>query len=377
MLEIKNIAIIVPFHKDKKMLELSLHTLSLSLKHQLPEILIIANNEDASEIDISLDSHMFQIYKIHKDIFWPGAINYGAQMTDKKYLIFCDPDVFYLHGWLDEMIQCFNEKESVGAVGAKLINPLSNRIMDFGMGYNYCNTIHISKGLPFDHPFTQADRKVQAACGAVMLTSHELFETVGGIDTSMPYIYCDNDYSIKISERGYNTWVAAKALVYHKGNTDSNNSKYQKYTYLREDSKALFYAKNINKRKVDLDYWLRCSWEYHLNNTNNKQKNYCLFDFCTLPDHEDYVKSIIDLGIRIVEKRRIVLPGRDMSTINLCNYIESQMINSTLPFLYFIDDFTSLTHNKLWMSVRDISRDLIMDRQCNILSMTEVCKIVT
>lgn len=376
MIELKDIAIIVPFHKDKKMLELSLHTLSISLKHQMPEILIIANNEDVTEIDLNLDNHIFQIYKIEQDIFWPGAINYGAQMTDRKYLIFCDPDIFYLPSWLNELILCYNKDDYVGAVSAKLINPLDNRIMDFGMGYNYFNAIHISKGLPFDHPLAQPDRKVQAACGALMLTSHDLFDAVDGIDTSMPYIYCDNDYSIKIAEQGYDTWVAAKALAYHKGNTDSNNSKYQKYAYLREDSKASFYAKNIYKRTVDLDYWLQYSWEYYLDNTNNKQKNYCLFDFCTLPDHECYVEILKELGVHIVENRRVILPVRDITTINLCNYIDCRMINSALPFIYFVDDFTSLIHNKLWLSVRDISKDLIVDRQCNILNMIEACKMM-
>lgn len=48
------------------------------------------------------------------------------------------------------------------------------------------------------------------------------------------------------------------------------------------------------------------------------------------------------------------------------------MITSKLPFVYFVDDFTSLFYNKLWLSIRDASNDLIVDRQCNILSMKEI-----
>lgn len=372
MIDIKDIAIIIPFHKNKNMLNLSLKTLIKTFQSQIPEILVIANNNNANEIDISLDSNMFQLYKIQEDIFWPGAINYGANMTDKKYLIFCDPDVFYRPRWLEELIHCYKNHDSVGAVSAKLINPLNNRIMDFGMGYNYFNTIHISKGLPYNHPFTLSDRKVQAACGAVFLTSHALFETVGGIDTSMPYIYCDNDYSIKIREQGYTTWVAANSLAYHKGNTDTNNSKYQNYSYLREDSKAAFYAKNHIKRTVDLEYWLFTSWECYLKETSRKATNYCLFDFCTIPDHGNYVKILKNIGLHIIEEKRIVLPMRDADIINLCNYINPQMITSNLAFVYFVDDFTSLFYNKMWFSIRDISKDLIIDRHCNILNISEI-----
>lgn len=377
MINIEDIAIIIPFHKDKNMLELSLQTLANTLSSCRPDILIIANNLDPDKIDIKPDSNLFQLHKIEKDIFWPGAINYGADMTDKKYLLFCDPDIFYIPYWLEELITCYDKNDLVGAVSAKLINPLNNQIMDFGMGYNRFNTIHISKGLPVHHPFTQTDRKVQGACGAVLLTSHDLFDSVEGIDTSMPYIYCDNDYSIKINEKGYTTWVAAKSIVYHKGNTDPNNSKYQKYSYLREDSKAAFYAKNQDKRKIDLSYWLQYTWEWYMKNTNNKQNNYCLFDFCTLPDHHCYVKELMNLGLRIIEEKRIVLPMRDISIINLCNYISPQMITSKLPFIYFVDDFTSLSCNELWFSIRDISNDLIVDRHCNILNMTEFIDILS
>lgn len=376
MLDIKDIAIIIPFHKNKNMLKLSLNTLVKTLQSEVPEILIIANNVNEKEIDFSLDSNLFQLYKIEQDIFWPGAINYGAKMTDKNYLLFCDPDIFYQPNWLEELIYCYQNHDSVGAVSAKLINPLNNRIMDFGMGYNYFNTIHISKGLPFNHPFTQSDRKVQAACGAVFLTSHTLFDAVGGIDTSMPYIYCDNDYSIKISEQGYNTWVAANSFTYHKGNTDINNSKYQNYSYLREDSKAAFYAKNHAKRKIDLEFWLYSAWEWYLKNTNNKVTNYCLFDCCTLPDHENYIDILKCLGLHIIEEKRIVLPMRDTGIINLCNYINPQMISSKLSFIYFVDDFTSLFYNKMWFSIRDVSNDLIIDRHCNILSASEISNII-
>lgn len=376
MLDIKNIALIIPFHKNKNMLNLSLKTLMNTLQSQIPEIVIIANNTNANEIDVSLDSKVFQLYKINEDLFWPGAINYGVKMTDKNYLIFCDPDIFYQPNWLEELIYCYKSHDSVGAVSAKLINPLNNRIMDFGMGYNYFNTIHISKGLPYNHPFTLSDRKVQAACGAVFLTSHALFEDVGGIDTSMPYIYCDNDYSIKIAEKGYTTWVAANSLAYHKGNTDTNNSKYQNYSYLREDSKASFYAKNHTKRTVDLEYWLYAAWEWYLKNTDDKTTNYCLFDFCTLPDHSEYTSILKSLGLRIIEEKRIVLSMRDINILNLCNYINPQMIVSKLPFIYFVDDFTSLFYNKMWFSIRDVSRDLIIDRHCNIMSAFEISNII-
>ncbi len=368
-----DIAIIIPFHKNIEMLRLSLYTLETTLTETRPQIIIVANNNDQTEIELSdKEFEKYDIYRIAENLFWPGAVNYGAQHTDKKYLLFCDPDLFYTENWLEFLIESYNEHEKIGVLSAKIINPLTNRIMDFGMGYNNYNTIHIGKELPYNHPSTLTDRKVQAACGAVFLTPHELFDRVNGIDPSMPYIYCDNDYSVKIAELGYETWVAAKSIVYHKGNTDINNSKYENFKYLREDSKAAFYSKNKLKIKVDI---AECFMYIHNWNRRKRARfeyGYYLYNFCTLLDSENYIHSFPSLGMNIVNQKNITLPQRDMPQINLCDYISSRMLYSRMPFIYFVDTFTSLYNNDLYFSLRDISKDIVVDRQCNIVFLSEI-----
>lgn len=375
MTNTNDITIIIPFHKDAQMLSLSLRTLEDTLGDKKPEVIIVGNNSNYSEIDISLDSQKYKLYKIDRNLFWPGAINFGAAHASCKNLLFCDPDIFYMNNWLDELLKVSSEKENIGVVSSKLVNPLNNRIMDFGMGYNQYNTIHITKGLHYNHPLCQSNRKVQAACGGILYTTHDLFEKVNGIDTTMPYIYCDNDYSIKVAEYGLETWVASKSVVYHKGNTDTKNSKYQNFSYLREDSKAAFYAKNYAKRKVDTSEWLKNTWIWYLKNENNKQSNYYLFNFCTLPDADEYIDIFTQtLGLHILNNTTVILSQRDTQIINLCNHISPVMLSSRIPFLYFVDDFTSLLYNKLWFALRDVSKDLVIDRHCNILNMSELQK---
>ena len=367
------IAIIIPFHKNKNMLKLSLHTLEDTLGDIRPQIIIVANNNNSEEISLDdMEFSRYEIFRVAKNLFWPGAINYGAQCTKKKYLLFCDPDLFYVTNWLDNLIESYNSHENIGVLSAKIINPLTNRIMDFGMGYNSYNTIHISKELPFNHPATLADRKVQAACGAVFLTSHELFDKVHGIDPTMPYIYCDNDYSVKISEYGYETWVCANSIVYHKGNTDQNNSKYQNFKYLREDSKAAFYSKNLGKIKIDISYCFSYIHKWIMDNNINMEYGYYLYNFCTLLDTEEYIKLFPSLGLKIINQRNITLPQRDIQQINLCDYIPSKMIYSKMPLLYFVDSFTSLCNNNLFFHLRDVSKDVVIDRQCNILLLSQL-----
>lgn len=368
-----NITIIIPFHKNIDMLRLSLCTLKSSIQGKEPHTMVVANNVNPAEINLSEDEFTeYDVYKITDNLFWSGAINFGACHTNKEYLLCCDPDIFYVEKWLDYLLDCYNQHENVGVVSAKIINPLNNRIMDCGMGYNHFNTIHIGKDLPFNHPTTSTDRKVQAACGAVFLTSHALFKKVNGIDTSMPYIYCDNDYSVKIAELGYETWIAAKSIVYHKGNTDAHNSKYENFKYLREDSKAAFYAKNQNKIKIDIFECFSYMYNWLRNIDFRFQYGYYLYNFCTLLDSEDYIKLFPSMGITIVNQKNITLTQRDMIQINLCDYIPARMIYSNMPFVYFVDSFLSLYNNGLYFHIRNISNDIVVDRQCNILPLSSI-----
>lgn len=368
----ENVAIIIPFHKNIEMLRLSLTTLENTMGEKQPQTIIIGNNNNIRELELEDDFEKYDIYRINENLFWPGAVNYGSHCTDKEYLLFCDPDLFYTENWLENLMECFNQHEKVGVLSAKIINPLNNRIMDFGMGYNHFNTIHINKGLPYNHPAVLTDRKVQAACGAVFLTPHNLFDKVNGIDTSMPYIYCDNDYSVKIADLGYETWVSGKSIVYHKGNTDKHNSKYEKFKYLREDSKAAFYAKNQSKIQIDI---LECFMYVHnwIKSTGFCfQYGYYLYNFCTLLDSKEYINIFPSLGMTIVNQKNITLAERDVSHINLCDYIPTRMIYSNMPFIYFVDDFTSLYYNDLYFRIRDVSKDIAIDRQCNIVCVSEI-----
>ena len=177
---------------------------------------------------------------------------------------------------------------------------------------------------------------------------------------------------MKIAELGFDTWVAAHSVVYHKGNTDAHNSKYENFKYLREDSKAAFYAKNRNKIKINISEcfsymhnWIK-SIDFHF------QYGYYLYNFCTLLDSAEYIKIFHSMGLSVINEKNITLPQRDIAKINLCDYIPTRMIYSNMPFIYFVDNFMSLYNNNLYFKIRDISNDIVIDRQCNILSLSHI-----
>ena len=181
---------------------------------------------NSQELQINIDRKKYKVLEIYHNLFYPEAIKEGCKVATGEYLVFADPDIFYCENWLTEMISCHHNHDDVGCVGAKLVNPNNNCILDFGIGYHNYHTIHIYRGLPYNHQLCNNDIAVQSICSALFLIKHTLFDELGGLDYEMPYAYCDNDLCLRIREMGLSVWGASNAVAYHKGSTDIQNSKY-------------------------------------------------------------------------------------------------------------------------------------------------------
>lgn len=359
-----DISIIIPFHRNKKMLMVSLKTLEESLKESV-EIIIVANNIDIQEIQLDLNPRKYKILQFEQNLFYPEAIRQGALIANGKYLILADPDIFYCEGWLQQMIVCFSAHDNVGGVGAKLVNPLNNRLLDFGIGYYGYHTIHPFRGLPYTHELCQEDICVQSICSALFLMEHSLLESFNYFDNDMPYAYCDNDLCLRLKEQGYEIWGAAQAIAYHKGNTDSLNSKYYAFQYLRNDCTSAFYAKNHSRYQNDYSRFLNASVNYFLQ--AKSVKGYIFVNLSSLYDWKTYMKLLINLGFTILDISECLIKERNSSFIDLFNTIDSSLIGSKTPLIYFLDNFMACNENSLWFSLRDTREDVVIDCNANCI----------
>jgi GT2 family glycosyltransferase len=369
-------SIIIPFHRDKNMLYISLRTLkeSISSLNDL-EVIIVANNINEQEIDIEISDKRFRIIQISENLFYPKAINLGVKYATGKYLTLCDPDIFYSEGWFDALERPFHTKNRIGCVGAKLLNPFNNRIMDYGIGYLGYNRCHILRGLPYQHEMAQGEIQVSSFCGAILRIEEKIFRQIGGMNEEMPYAFCDNDFTLTAIELGYKNIVVPEAIAYHKSYTDDDNSKSYAFKYLREDSAAAFYFKH---KIIPIDYQkhLNNFWTWHLKKYGINKKGFVLFNLSTAYNWKSYVEFISDLGLQIYDTYSFTVKERNISSLILTNLLPNQIIDIHTPIIYFVDNFTCLFDNSLWFSLRDISYDLIIDRDANIIPMLHLAKMV-
>lgn len=291
-------SIIITYHKNKDMLMFCVKRLLETVPDDV-EIFIIGNNIDRAELEIEITNPRCTYYKVYKNLQYPKALNISVQKCIGDIITFVDADIFVWNGWYEALLKTFNSSNKIGVAGAKLINPLNNRILDFGIMYSKYNAAHTMMGLMYDHPLTMADRKVQTVCSAIMMTSKKLYQQIGGMDEDIPYSYTDCDYCFRIRDIGYETWVSSDSIAYHKGGTDPNNSK-SNFSYYRLDAKGMYGMKDYGKIIYDSFEWYKISADYFLKTYLLKVHQYLMLDFTTLYDRESFYQMIEDsLGIKL------------------------------------------------------------------------------
>lgn len=364
---------IIPYHSNKELLYLIIQLLRDTLPQGLQyEIIVVANNKNKTELDLVLNEDVCKIIKINQDILYAKAVNIGVEQAKGDIITLFDQDIFCLPGWYEALFELYVSNSIIGAVGAKLLNPTDDRILDFGVAYTPYTSVHPTRGMASVYLASSFDRKVQAACSAVLMTDRDLFLSVGGMDHDMAYLCCDCDYCLKIAEKGYETWVAANAIVYHKGSSSGKNTKNSRYSYYAFDSSNMFYAKCYNKIRFDLEDWIMFICK-DFASRNPICSRYLVVDLSTAFESEWYL-SIIQkaLDITIADIYKYNVGERKLSKLQLYDYVTLNLIDSVMPIIYFVDVIGSLESNRLWCRLRDIQKDIVIDINGNISMLTDV-----
>jgi GT2 family glycosyltransferase len=149
-----------------------------------------------------------------------GGCNLGFEKyPNYNYYVFMNNDISVKGKWIDQLIEVFNKKENVGAVGPKMLyfKQLDGKYIVNSTGLEI--TDHY---IAYDRNDGEVDsvkynkvEKVDGLCGAVLMISKEVFERVGGFHEDMFLYYEDVDLSFRIRDEGYSIYYCGKSVVYH------------------------------------------------------------------------------------------------------------------------------------------------------------------
>lgn len=361
-------SIIIPYHSNETYLALNLISLQKTVPDDV-EIVIVVNNAQKTKLILPVDEKRFKILDIEQSIGYSKAINLGAKNSRGKYLIFSDCDtVFMQTDWLCNLKAFYVSNKKIGIASSKLINPSSNRIIDFGMGLSKYNNIHPFMDRKIEFSPVLQNRQVQMACSANMIIGKDLFMQMGMLDSDLHNYYQDTDLCLRLKDYKKECWVVASSEVYHRG----SSSEIRRESY-RADIKGYYVAKNFHRMEIDIEKYFIINYEYYksyVTNLPNKLK-YLVIDMTTIADGELYY-DLIKKYFSIYDIYELKYSYRDASHIPLIDFLGANILMLNVPIIYLVDRFISLNDNSLWGAFRNCNNDIIIDRNTNIVSFNEL-----
>lgn len=358
-------SIVIPFHSNINILTNCVDSLIKTTPDDT-EIIIIANNRNPDEINISFPYPNVHVKKYNCELLYPKAVNIGVGETKSQNVILSDADTCYFGNWFQEMIRCYT-KNKASIVGAKLIYTDNNTVRDFGMGYNGYNWPHPFKNLPSEHPLVMKNRIFQTVCTACCIINKEDFQMIGGLDERLGYSYSDMDLCLRFAQQGKKVWGCGHAAVYHKGSSIKRNMSHYK-----KDIRGKFFELNAQRFHIDMQIYYEESARYYFEK-HNVNDEYILIDLSTIYNkswHFDMLRDILNIAIKDIYS--FEQPPRDKRHIELYESIPSYIFNLNIPLIYFVDNHTALSNNCIWQHLRHGHEDLVIDRHGNIVSFAQL-----
>ena len=182
------------------------------------EIMVLSRGRFPAEVETRLDTLEARRISYDFPFNWSAVNNFGVTQAAGDYLLFLNDDMEVINpDWLEAMLE-YAQHPGVGAVGARLLFP-NRRIQHVGVClleghpshafYNSLDTIN-SHGNT-----TGLARNFSAVTGACLMTRSDVFQRVGGFDTTFPLNFNDVDFCLRVVEEGYRIVMQPTAKLYH------------------------------------------------------------------------------------------------------------------------------------------------------------------
>lgn len=209
------------------------------------------------------EDHNVTLVLSSKNKGFSGACNIGAMHARGKFLIFLNADTVVTNGWIQPMIDLFNDSK-VGIVGNLQLKEggrFHNTIDSAGSewSWDFMNFMHVGRhffnGKALDRPYkiNNAPQDMLVVSEREMVTGccfaipKNLFNEVGGFDEGYKIGYWeDSELCMSIKELGYKIMFQPNSIIYHKL-SHSNIGKHDHH----ESNRIRFFNKWVLSNKID------------------------------------------------------------------------------------------------------------------------------
>jgi glycosyltransferase involved in cell wall biosynthesis len=364
------VSIVIPHHSDRNLLSYCLSALLPTIAPDV-EVIVVLNNADKGEINVELDESRIEAIRVPENLGSAGAYRLGIEKARSDTIVLLDNDAMVTRGWLEPLLDLLARHEKAAAVSAKMVNLSTGRIIDYGIAFTPYNAPHPFFDRPADFVLATKDRHVQAACSAAMAVRRSPFQAVGGFSRTGTAHYNDIELCLKLNASGYQVWVSGQSLVYHKSSYPGAKVAPYKAPALKADQKGRFMADYGHLIRYDMEPYYEESFNYFKGLRRVREDGFILVDMSSVVDRPDY-HAIIKKFLNISDIYSIPSFSRDDPHIDLLGRLPVDLARNSAPLVYFVDRFVALSSNTYWFLTRGHSEDLIVDRNGNVLTVSDL-----
>ena len=188
---------------------------------------IVADNASNDDSISFLENHYpeVRILRNEKNDGFAGGYNWAMQHIDAEIAVLLNSDVEVTSGWIEPVVDLFNQNPSVAAVQPKILDYNKKDHFEYA---GACGGWIDSYGYPFsrgrifdtiEKDFHQYDdpMKIFWASGAAMFIRTSIFKEMGGFD---PFFFAHQeeiDLCWRMQLSGYEIMSCPQSVVYHIG----------------------------------------------------------------------------------------------------------------------------------------------------------------
>lgn len=209
--------------------------------------IIVVDNASSDESSSIADRFNVRVIQNKENLGFGAACNIGAAASDRKYVLFFNPDAVLQGNALEKLMETLTLYGDAAAVGPRFVTQAGRSV------WRYKSILH-----PQRNPSAPVIEPEGRCCmplltGAAMLCRRDIFESIGGFDENIFMYFEDDDLSKRLVNAGSYLIYEPEAEVLH----DFGMSSGQSFALERIKNRRKIESKIFVMKKYGISFCLR------------------------------------------------------------------------------------------------------------------------